>query len=298
MRSNSMPLLRGISRVVVVVLRKQPLRLLNQHDLLPPALLNPPPFANDRYQVKRFLGEGGRNNKFDTVDGRRLPNHFGLNRRLFGGRVFYRGLRLGRWFLCGRDSDRGVRLSHRLLGGGGLDWGLCWSRRLLCEGISGGDHRGLSGRSRPRPLPSWAACPRAFCTTIRSWRWPGYWGMVVVSGPGRLPSCSPTTCSRTGFGRPGKGNGKGKVEGMVGYVRRNFLVPVPSFQSFEALNAHLEQRCLERMDAQLRGHTETIGPAHGAGPGVPSFSCPPCPMTPATSRPAGSVPCPWSRLRG
>ena len=31
------------------------------------------------------------------------------------------------------------------------------------------------------------------------------------------------------FGRPGKGNDKGKVEGLVGYVRRNFLVPVPSF---------------------------------------------------------------------
>ena len=45
------------------------------------------------------------------------------------------------------------------------------------------------------------------------------------------------------FGRPGKGNDKGKVEGMVGYVRRNFLVPVPSFQSFDALNAHLEERC-------------------------------------------------------
>ena len=42
-------------------------------------------------------------------------------------------------------------------------------------------------------------------------------------------------------------------------MRRNFLVPVPSFQSFEALNAHLEQRCLERMDARLRGHDETIG---------------------------------------
>ena len=33
------------------------------------------------------------------------------------------------------------------------------------------------------------------------------------------------------FGRPGKG----KVEGLVGYVRRNFLVRVPSFESFEAL---------------------------------------------------------------
>ena len=61
------------------------------------------------------------------------------------------------------------------------------------------------------------------------------------------------------FGRPAKGNDKGKVEGMVGYVRRNFLVPIPSFESFDALNAHLERRCLERMDATLRGHSETIG---------------------------------------
>ena len=61
------------------------------------------------------------------------------------------------------------------------------------------------------------------------------------------------------FGRPGKGNDKGKVEGMVGYMRRNFLVPVPSFESFAALNAQLERRCLERMDAKLRGHSETIG---------------------------------------
>ena len=61
------------------------------------------------------------------------------------------------------------------------------------------------------------------------------------------------------FGRPGKGNDKGKVEGLVGYARRNFLVPVPSFPSFDALNAYLEERCLERMGRQLRGHRETIG---------------------------------------
>ena len=53
------------------------------------------------------------------------------------------------------------------------------------------------------------------------------------------------------FGRPGKGNGKGKVEGMVGYVRRTFLVPVPSFESFAALGAHLEQRCLKRLERDL-----------------------------------------------
>ena len=61
------------------------------------------------------------------------------------------------------------------------------------------------------------------------------------------------------FGRPGKGNDKGKVEGLVGYARRNFLVPIPSFESFDALNAYLERCCLERVDAQLRGHTESIG---------------------------------------
>ena len=61
------------------------------------------------------------------------------------------------------------------------------------------------------------------------------------------------------FGRPGKGNDKGKVEGLVGYARRNFLVPVPSLASFDALNAHLEERCLERLGARLRGCDETIG---------------------------------------
>ena len=61
------------------------------------------------------------------------------------------------------------------------------------------------------------------------------------------------------FGRPGKGNDKGKVEGMVGYTRRNFLVPIPPFESFDSLNSHLEERCLKRTEAKLRGHTETIG---------------------------------------
>ena len=37
------------------------------------------------------------------------------------------------------------------------------------------------------------------------------------------------------FGRPGKGNDKGKVEGLVGYVRRNFMVPIPVAASIEEL---------------------------------------------------------------
>src|ERR1700726_2692336 len=61
------------------------------------------------------------------------------------------------------------------------------------------------------------------------------------------------------FGRPGKGNDKGKVEGLVGYARRNFLVPIPVFESFEALTAHLLECCRRRMADCLRGHDGTIG---------------------------------------
>jgi transposase len=61
------------------------------------------------------------------------------------------------------------------------------------------------------------------------------------------------------FGRPAKGNDKGKVEGLVGYARRNFMVPIPVFETFEALNAHLADCCRKRMSECLRGHTETIG---------------------------------------
>jgi transposase len=60
------------------------------------------------------------------------------------------------------------------------------------------------------------------------------------------------------FGRPAKGNDKGKVEGIVGYARRNFMVPVPRFATWEAFNAHLEAACRKRRERTLRGHTETI----------------------------------------
>ena len=61
------------------------------------------------------------------------------------------------------------------------------------------------------------------------------------------------------FGRPAKGNDKGKVEGIVGYSRRNFMVPIPCASSWEELNAHLEEQCRKRRERRLRGHTETIG---------------------------------------
>jgi len=61
------------------------------------------------------------------------------------------------------------------------------------------------------------------------------------------------------FGRPGKGNDKGNVEGLVGYARRNFMVPVPRASSWEDLNAQLLEQCRKRRERKLRGHSETIG---------------------------------------
>src|SRR3984893_7184568 len=56
------------------------------------------------------------------------------------------------------------------------------------------------------------------------------------------------------FGRPGKGNDKGKVEGLVGWIRRNLLVPVPRAASLTALNEQLLEGCRRRRGGRLRGH--------------------------------------------
>jgi len=61
------------------------------------------------------------------------------------------------------------------------------------------------------------------------------------------------------FGRPGKGNDKGKVEALVKYSRANFLTPVPHADSFEALNARLEAHCRARQSERAGRHEQTIG---------------------------------------
>lgn len=59
------------------------------------------------------------------------------------------------------------------------------------------------------------------------------------------------------FCRVARGNEKGHVENLVGYSRRNFLVPVPSFGSFGELNADLARRCDADLDHRTRGNAET-----------------------------------------
>jgi hypothetical protein len=61
------------------------------------------------------------------------------------------------------------------------------------------------------------------------------------------------------FGRPGKGNDKGKVEGLVKYARTNFLTPLPEAASYDGLNVMLTTRCLARQGEHAGRHAATIG---------------------------------------
>jgi hypothetical protein len=51
----------------------------------------------------------------------------------------------------------------------------------------------------------------------------------------------------------------GSVEGIVGWSRRNFMVPLPRFATWDDFNAWLEEQCRKRQSEILRGHSETIG---------------------------------------
>jgi len=61
------------------------------------------------------------------------------------------------------------------------------------------------------------------------------------------------------FCTPGEGHEKGLIENLVGYARRNFLVPVPEVPSLGVLNAELLGRCRAEETRRLRGETQTIG---------------------------------------
>ena len=67
------------------------------------------------------------------------------------------------------------------------------------------------------------------------------------------------------FCRVARGNEKGHVENLVGYGRRNFLVPVPSFATFSELNAHLSERCADDLDRRTSGQPWNQGRALGGG---------------------------------
>jgi len=82
------------------------------------------------------------------------------------------------------------------------------------------------------------------------------------------------------FGRPGKGNDKGKVEGLVKYARANFMTSIPIAASYDDLNAMLAERCRQRQSERAGRHAQTIGErlaadlaALGDLPAVPLEPC-------------------------
>lgn len=59
------------------------------------------------------------------------------------------------------------------------------------------------------------------------------------------------------FCRVRRGNEKGVVESLVGFTRRNFMVPVPIVACLEDLNRTLLDRCRGDLDRKLRGQEKT-----------------------------------------
>ena len=51
----------------------------------------------------------------------------------------------------------------------------------------------------------------------------------------------------------------GNAGGLVGYSRRNFMVLIQQFATWDAFNDYLEEQCLKRQADVLRGQSETIG---------------------------------------
>jgi transposase len=62
----------------------------------------------------------------------------------------------------------------------------------------------------------------------------------------------PRFCNR------GQGHEKGGVEGLVGYARRNYMVPVPKADSLEDLNKKLLAECLAYGDHRIAGRQHTV----------------------------------------
>ncbi len=60
------------------------------------------------------------------------------------------------------------------------------------------------------------------------------------------------------FAAPAKGNEKGGVEGIIGYLQDNFFSPIPSFGMLEALNFDLAAFCERHAQREHTTHQETI----------------------------------------
>jgi len=66
------------------------------------------------------------------------------------------------------------------------------------------------------------------------------------------------------FCNPGQGHEKGGVEGIVGYSRRNYMVPVPQAETLEALNEKLLKDCITYGSHRISGREHTVNELYEA----------------------------------
>jgi transposase len=66
------------------------------------------------------------------------------------------------------------------------------------------------------------------------------------------------------FCNPGQGHEKGGVEGLVGYARRNYMVPIPEAETLEALNEKLLQDCLSYGNHRVAGRQHSVNELYEA----------------------------------
>lgn len=60
------------------------------------------------------------------------------------------------------------------------------------------------------------------------------------------------------FCNPASGHEKGGVEGLVGFARRNYMVPVPEAESLEALNEAILKQCLAYGSHTMAGRDQSV----------------------------------------
>jgi len=64
------------------------------------------------------------------------------------------------------------------------------------------------------------------------------------------------------FCNPAKGNEKGGVEGLVGFARRNYMVPIPEADSIDELNELVLKQCIAYGNHKIDGREQTVNKLH------------------------------------
>ena len=156
-------------------------------------------------------------------------------------------------------------------------------------GLPGGGDGGLAGRAQQSLCFFRRRSPSILYETHSVWCRASC-QMARGNERGRSAGCSPITSSSR-YGRPGKGNDKGNVEGVVGYAPE-LHDAASRFASWDAFNGHLEER-RNRQGNVLRGHRESIGERFVRDREALKRHCRHEVLARATSRARGSTRCPW-----